>query len=52
MTADGTIMLGSLHSSVYVVDSQTGTLLSILPPENGATGSQDQAGNNPACPVT
>lgn len=45
-TADGTIMLGSHHSSIYVVDSQDGALLSILP--TGQHDAENEAGNSPA----
>ena len=43
-TEDGGLVLGSRHSSVYVVDARTGTLLNILPADAATLVSGSHSG--------
>lgn len=43
-TEDGGLVLGSHHSSVYVVDARTGTLLSVFPPDAATLASGSYSG--------
>ena len=50
-TKDGGLVLGSRHSSVYVVDARTGTLLSILSPDAAAPTSATKSGTKSHGPL-